>query len=209
MMKMTSDPRFSYDPHVHFQKHGRIEVITGPMFAGKTEEAMRRLKRHAIAKKNCLFIKHETDTRYNDASDCPSSSPKVISKSKYAWNGDTTCCTDIRKVFKRASGYDVVAVDEGQFFESIASFSDGLAEKGVIVIVTYLQSSFQRTPMGEMAQLFCQSHITQLFSVCPSCGSDKALFTTRTSDVPLKGENDLVDMGGEEKYSPSCRICFQ
>lgn len=207
-----STERSDYNPHTHRPFRGHAEVIIGPMFAGKTEKAITRLNRHRHAKKRCLFIKHEKDNRYSPRGAKPSASPQVVTKSKYVWDGDTIeCGADILTALEKALAYDVVAVDEGQFFDGIAPFADTLATQGVIVIITYLQSSFERTPMGEMATLLSISRITQCFSVCQFCGSLKALFSKRTSSSPVKrnefGEL-LMDIGGEEKYAPSCRACF-
>lgn len=170
--------------------HGKIEMIIGPMFSGKSTELLRRCKRYTLSGKKVLLINHTCDTRYGEnivgTHDGAASSALALS--------DFTNLVEITK------GYDVIAIDEAQFFEIIPCV---LAEMGKIVIVAGLSSTYERQPFTNVCNLICNAEsVTKLTAVCSICGRD-ASFTKR-----LTLETELHIIGSKDKYTPRCRTCF-
>ncbi len=184
---------------------GRIEVITGPMFSGKTSSTLRRVKMHRHAKKTCLLVKHEMDARYQKAK----LKTEVITHDGYSM--DAVACSDLVTIISLCVGpvaeYDVVAIDEGQFFPCLVKWCDYLANKGKIVIVSCLSGSFARKPMGDVSALLSiADKVTMLRGVCSVCCTTRACFTKEkiAGSVGSSG----VKVGGPETYIPVCRKCY-
>ncbi len=109
----------------------------------------------------------------------------------------------LEAIYSTALKYDVVAVDEGQFFQDIVEVSERLANEGVVVIIAALDGTFQRKPFGHILSLVPMAEqVIKLSAVCIECGREAA-FTRRTVDSQ---EVELI--GGEESYKPVCRNCF-
>lgn len=171
---------------------GSIHLIFGPMFSGKTTELLRRVERYEVANRKCLVIKHKIDNRY--------SSDHVV-----AHNGrktDAKACSALHLL--DYSSYDVIAIDEGQFFgDSIVPFCESAANNGKIVIVAALDGTYQRKPFGKVLELVpLAESVVKLNSVCMKCYADAA-FTQR-----LGSQEGDIDIGGAEKYSAACRSCY-
>lgn len=205
--------------------HGRIDLILGPMFSGKSTEMLRRIRRYTIAQKQCLVIKYARDTRY--------SVDKLATHDRMLWDSFPACrLADVPDAM--LAGVDVVGIDEGQFFPDLVEWCDEQVNKHRrMVVVAALDGTFQRKPFGRVlevrvfcfffllavifflfffvfpsqiscAQLvpFCDS-VTKLLAVCMMCGDD-APFTARTTH-----EVEVEVIGGAEKYSAVCRKCFE
>jgi len=172
---------------------GRIEIIVGPMFAGKTTEMLRRIDRAELARRRCLVIKHARDCRYSD---------DKVSTHDYIMH-DAFACSELMPNFHLTFQYDVIGVDEGQFFPDIVQFAEKLANIGKTVIVAALDGTFQRKPFGRVLELIskCES-ITKITAVCRETGND-APFTMRTIS-----SNDIELIGGAEMYSAVSRSSF-
>lgn len=109
----------------------------------------------------------------------------------------------LEAIYPNARQYDVVAIDEGQFFPDIVEVSERLANEGVVVVIAALDGTFQRKPFGHILSLVPMAEqVTKLSAVCIECGNEAA-FTRRTVDSQ---EVELI--GGEESYKPVCRACF-
>ncbi len=109
----------------------------------------------------------------------------------------------LAEVLPRALKYNVVAIDEGQFFPDVVEISEKLANEGIVVIIAALDGTFQRKPFGSILNLVPLAEVvTKLSAVCIDCGKEAA-FTRRTIDSL---EVELI--GGEETYKPVCRGCF-
>lgn len=107
------------------------------------------------------------------------------------------------EVYSRALTYDVVAIDEGQFFPDICEYAESLANQGIVVIVAALDGTFQRKPFGHILDLVPLAEIvTKLSAVCIDCGKEAA-FTKRVVD-----SQEIELIGGDETYKPVCRGCF-
>ena len=172
---------------------GRLELIIGPMFAGKSTELIRRTRRYARTRKRCLVIKFKGDTRYSVEQLSTHDSVMM----------DAEACTKLSQVDHLLDAFDVVAIDEGQFFPDLLDFSDKVANLGKIVIVAALDADYLRKPFGDIIQLVPRAElITKLSAVCSRCVSD-AHFTLRTV---ASTEQNLI--GGAEMYEPVCRACY-
>lgn len=174
---------------------GWIEVISGPMFSGKTEELIRRLKRARIANLKVAIFKPALDSRYSDEN--------VVSH-------DLTSIPSIRvsrpiEIFENYDNADVIGIDEVQFFnESIVDIVQFLAIKGKRVIIAGLDMDSNGKPFGPMPALLTVSeYITKLHAICVNCGSLASHSHRLTTEV-----KDLVFVGGKSEYEPLCRKCF-
>ncbi|KAF2070645.1 hypothetical protein CYY_008039 [Polysphondylium violaceum] len=179
---------------------GKIQLICGPMFSGKTTELIRRIKKFNFANKKCLLIKYSKDIRYNDLSD---SSNKSLLYTHDKLTYSAFPCSVLEDARTKAQDYDVIGIDEGQFFPDIATFSEELANKGKTVIVAALDGTFQRKPWLNVLELIPKSEeITKLNAVCMVCYSDAAFSKRTVSD-------DSVELiGGADKYISVCRECY-
>ncbi|XP_076458175.1 thymidine kinase, cytosolic-like [Babylonia areolata] len=179
--------------HENQDRFGHVELIIGPMFSGKTTELIRRLKRYRVAQYACLIIKYLGDTRYNEEG--------VSTHDRQILPAVST--NELMPVLEKALQYDVIGIDEGQFFPDVVTFADHLADKGKIVIVAALDGTFQKRAFGDILNLVPVSEsVTKLTAVCTICFKPAA-FTRRKTQ-----ENKVEVIGGEDKYLAVCRECF-
>ena len=175
------------------RQRGRIELIMGCMFAGKTTELLRRCNKHQITGKKVLRVKFSADKRYG--ADFKISTHSGIQKQakpieKLASLGDEWL------------QYDVIGVDEGQFFADIVEFSEKAANSGKVVIISSLQGTFLRGAFPNILALIpkCEK-IKKLTAICKLC-KQNASFTFRTASKDCQ-----TMIGGENMYMPLCREC--
>ena len=144
------------------QRGGWLEVICGPMFSGKSEEMIRRLRRAEIAGQRVVIFKPVIDDRY-DAAD-------VVSHAGARMRAVPV--TSPGEVATRANGFDVVGMDEIQFFdEGIVEVALELAERGVRIVAAGLDQDFRRLPFGPMPELLSHAEfVDKLQAVCHRCG---------------------------------------
>ena len=116
------------------QKRGRLELIFGPMFSGKSTELLRRMKRLAIAQHRCLILKHAMDARYSDIG---------VATHDHQVSAAFSCRT-LGEMRAKALDYKVIGIDEGQFFSDIVPFCEDMANLGKTVVVAALDGTFQR-----------------------------------------------------------------
>jgi thymidine kinase len=174
---------------------GWVEVITGPMFSGKTEELIRRLKRAKIASRKVAIFKPEIDQRY--------SADAIVSH-------DESRIDSIRikraiEIVDQIDKAEVIGVDEVQFFnEAIIDVVQYLALKGKRVIVSGLDMDSNGNPFHPMPQLLCIAEfVTKLHAICLECGAPAS------HSFRYAGSEDLIHIGAKESYKPLCRFCFQ
>eukprot|EP00824_Muranothrix_gubernata_P010392 TRINITY_DN23398_c0_g3_i1.p1 TRINITY_DN23398_c0_g3~~TRINITY_DN23398_c0_g3_i1.p1 ORF type:complete len:316 (+),score=31.38 TRINITY_DN23398_c0_g3_i1:41-949(+) len=137
--------------------HGHVQLIIGPMFSGKSTELLRRIRRYTYSRRRCLVIKYRKDTRYS--ADCMATHDRQ-SISAHP-------CEQLSEVESIVSNYDVVGVDEGQFYPDIAEWAEEQANRGKVVIVAALDGTFQRKPFGRVLDLIPLSEsVTKLTAVC-------------------------------------------
>lgn len=175
-------------------RRGSIEVITGSMFSGKTEELIRRLRRAQFAGLKVEIFKPSIDKRY--------SSDRVVSHDEKSIH--STPVDNASSILLLASGVDVVAIDEAQFFDaSLVDVCNRLANDGVRVLVAGLDMDFMGNPFGPIPSLLSVSEfITKVHAICVRCGS-LAHYSFRKSD-----EESVVLLGEKDKYEPLCRKCY-
>lgn len=185
---------FLENTHQKNESFGWIEVITGSMFSGKTEELIRRLKRAKFAKQKVEIFKPQVDNRYDEDKVVSHDANEIISTAVPA-------AANIRLL---ADNCDVVGIDEAQFFDDeIVSVCNDLANRGVRVIVAGLDMDFKGNPFGPMPNLMAVAeYVTKVHAIC-----------TRTGQLAhhsfRKNENErLVMLGETEEYEPLSRAAF-
>lgn len=173
------------------ERSGWVEVICGSMFSGKTEELIRRLKRARIAKQKVEIFKPVIDTRYHEED--------VVSHDANSIR--STPVGSANQILLMANDYDVVGIDEAQFFDDeLAYVCNTLANNGVRVIVAGLDMDYLGKPFGPMPALMATAeYVTKVHAICPYCG-DLANYTHRTVD-----KDGQVVLGEAEAYEPLCR----
>lgn len=175
---------------------GRIEVICGSMFSGKTEELIRRLRRAKIARQRIQVFKPETDDRFEKEA--------VVSHAKDRFHAvPVKTAEDLLKMVDDRT--DVVGVDEVQFFDSaIVDILDKLANRGVRVLAAGLDQDYLGRPFEPMPQLMAiAEYVTKTLAVCVRCGEP----ANRSQRMVSTEERVLV--GAAEAYEPRCRRCFE
>ena len=177
------------------KKQGRIEVICGSMFSGKTEELIRRLKRAIFAKQQVVIFKPSIDTRYSDAD--------VVSHDNNSIH--STPVSTPKSILKLAQPFDVVGIDEAQFFDKgLTKVCDQLANQGIRVIVAGLDMDYLGVPFGPIPDLCAiADEVTKVHAICVRCGA-LAYLSQR-----LVADNQRVLLGEQAEYEPLCRECYQ
>jgi thymidine kinase len=175
-------------------KRGSIEVITGSMFSGKTEELIRRLRRAQFAGLKVEIFKPSLDKRYSETRVVSHDDKSIIS----------TPVDNPSAILLLAGGVDVAGIDEAQFFDnSIVDVCNKLADDRIRVLIAGLDMDFMGNPFGPMpALLAIAEYVTKVHAICMRCGN-LAQYSFRKSEdaqVVLLGEKDL--------YEPLCRNCY-
>lgn len=173
---------------------GRIELIAGPMFSGKSSDLFARVRKHRIIGRSTIVLKSSIDTRSDQ--DTASTHDKLVISARPV--------SAIADVMDELMLYDVIAIDEGQFFDDLTTASTKLALSGKIIIIAALNCDFKGEPFPSVLALgLCVESLTLHTSVCVSCKSEQAVFSHRISN-----ETASVVIGGNDKYVPLCRHCF-
>ncbi len=180
-------------PHLMPKDTGWIEVITGCMFSGKTEELIRRLRRAQIAKQKVKIFKPKIDTRFADDS--------IVSHSEQSL--PSIQIKDINDVIELSDDAQVIGIDEAQFFaEDIINVCTTLADKGKRVIVAGLDQDYRGIPFEPIPYLLAiAEYITKSLAICVECGNpaDKTQRKTTSSERVIVGASDI--------YEARCRKC--
>ena len=174
---------------------GRIEVVCGSMFSGKTEEQIRRMKRAKFAKQKVEIFKPSLDTRYSDVD--------VVSHDQHSI--PSTPIDSSSTIALLSSDIDVVGIDEAQFLDDgVVDVCNDLANRGVRVIVAGLDMDFQGKPFGPMPALCAiADEVTKVHAICVKCGA-LAYISHR-----LVANDKRVLLGEQMEYEPLCRECYQ
>ena len=179
----------------HAREGGVIEVVCGPMFSGKTEELIRRLRLARIAKQRIQIFKPAVDNRYENEYITSHLDQKFL-------------CSPIREakdiLSQLADNTRVVGIDEAQFFEfDLIEVCEKLATRGLRVIVAGLDQDYLGNPFGPMPQLLAiADDLLKLKAVCMVCGGEAG------KSQRLTGDTDQVVVGAGERYEARCRFCF-
>jgi thymidine kinase len=184
------------------QHEGWIEVITGPMFAGKTEELLRRIKRLEYAKKNIVVFKPLLDQRYSDN--------EVVSHNNNRTKSvNISIASDVLKHVDKDT--EVVAIDEVQFLdEEIVKILEYLSDQGKRIIVSGLDRDFRGEPFTFMPRLLALAeYVTKLTAICVKCGTPATRTQRIVDGKPARYNDPIVLIGAEEAYEARCRKCHQ
>ncbi len=180
--------------------HGYIEVVIGPMYSGKSEELIRRLKRAEIAKQNVVVFKPVIDDRY--------SKKDVVSHSGYTINAIP--------ITKSSQIYDyiqddtqVVGIDEVQFFDDeVVDIAIDLANKGIRVIAAGLDMDFKGEPFGPTPRLLAIAEfVDKIQAICSVCGQPATRSQRLIDGKPAKYDAPIIQVGAVESYEARCRKC--
>ncbi|MBQ0141477.1 MAG: thymidine kinase [Prevotellaceae bacterium] len=174
---------------------GRIEVVCGSMFSGKTEELIRRMKRAKFAHQNVTIFKPAIDVRYSEE-DVVTHEGQAIS---------STPVDNSSSILLLGSDCDVIGIDEAQFFDNnLPAVCNELAKKGIRVIAAGLDMDFKGEPFGPMPALMAiADDITKVHAICVKCGA-QAYVSHRLVD-----NDKRVLLGEMNEYEPLCRECYK
>jgi thymidine kinase len=175
---------------------GWIEVICGPMFSGKSEELIRRLRRAMIARKRVEVFKPAIDNRYSDT--------EIVSHGDLRLNSQVV--TDASQIAERIDWRsEVVGIDEANFMgPGLVEIAQQLADSGKQVLIAGLDTDYMGRPFPPIPDLLAHAEsITKTLAICVRCGNP-AKHTQR-----LRGSEDLIVVGAAELYEARCRRCFE
>ena len=183
--------------HLSGETHrpGRIEVICGSMFSGKTEELIRRLKRATFAKQRVEIFNPAIDVRYSEQD--------VVSHDQNSI--PSTPIDSSASILLLAGDNDVIGIDEAQFLDDgLVSVCNELANRGVRVIVAGLDMDFKGIPFGPMPGLCAVADdVTKVHAICVKCGN-----LAYVSHRLVKNDRRVL-LGETQEYEPLCRECYQ
>jgi thymidine kinase len=179
---------------------GRIEMICGSMFCGKTEELIRRIRRASIARQNVQVFKHSLDTRYEGVEKVTSHNGQNLEAYPVSRS------TDIPGMVEPDT--TVVAIDEVQFFDAgIVDIVKALAdERNLRVIIAGLDMDFRGEPFGSMPELMCiAEEVTKLHAICVVCGEEASRTQRLVNGQPAHYDDPVILVGALESYEARCR----
>ncbi len=181
-------------------RDGWIEVISGNMYAGKTEELLRRIRRVEYAKKTILVFKPKLDNRYSEN--------EVVSHNKERIKSINI--GNPRDILKYVDPLPyAIAIDEVQFLDrEVIDICEELADKGVRVILAGLDRDFKGEPFGIMPELLARAeYVTKLHAICQVCGAPATRTQRIINGKPAKYTDPVVLVGAKEQYEARCRHC--
>lgn len=175
-------------------RRGSVEVITGSMFSGKTEELIRRLRRAQFAGLKVEIFKPSLDRRYSES--------RVVSHDENSIQ--STPVDHASSILLLTGSVNVVGIDEAQFFDNtIIDVCNKLADDGIRIVIAGLDMDFMGNPFGPMPGLLAVAdYVTKVHAICMRCGN-LAQYSYRKSD-----EEQVVLLGEKDKYEPLCRSCY-
>jgi len=173
---------------------GRLEVICGSMFSGKTEELIKRIKKAELDKQNFIVFRPKTDSR--------SPKNKIISHGKSEIGAEMV--ENSKEIYSSSKNHDVIGIDEAQFFDQdLVVVCNKLANDGCRVIVSGLDMDYKGKPFGPMPNLMaCAEEVTKVHAVCVETG-ELANYSYRKNEA-----NDLILVGEKKEYEPLSRSAF-
>ena len=174
---------------------GRIELILGPMFSGKSTRLIEVIRKYTYKAKKTIMIKFFGDKRYSEKSE-------VVTHDLIKY--DSIDCKNLTDSFEVIKNYDVIGIDEGQFFPDLVEVSEKLAMLNKIVIISALNGDFRMEPFPVISRIISKADkIKLLKAYCFNCHKD-AKFSLR-----IVQSNETVLIGAGEAYKPTCRKCHK
>ena len=172
---------------------GKIELILGPMFSGKSTRLIELMRKYVYKAKKTIMVKFYADQRYTEKSE-------VVTHDLIKY--DSINCKILRDSFDTFKNYDVIGIDEGQFFADLVEVCEELALMGKIVLIAALNGDFRMEPFPVIQRIIAKADkIKLLKAYCFNCHKD-AKFSLR-----IVQSNETVLIGAGEAYKPACREC--
>ncbi|HLY94804.1 MAG TPA: thymidine kinase [Gaiellaceae bacterium] len=183
------------------ERGGWLEVVCGPMFSGKSEELIHRLRRAEIAGQRALIVKPQIDDRYDIG--------HVVSHAGAKMRA--VAVSRPEDIPGLADGYDVIGIDEIQFLpEGIAFVIDVLVERGARVVAAGLDQDFRGLPFGSMPELLCRAELVdKLQAVCHRCGGPATMTQRLVDGLPAPADGQTIVVGALDSYEARCRSCHE
>jgi thymidine kinase len=183
------------------ERGGWLEVVCGPMFSGKSEELIRRLRRTEIAGQRALIVKPRIDDRYDIG--------HVVSHAGAKMRAVAVGRPE--EIPGLAEQYDVIGIDEVQFFaQEIVLVIDALVEHGKRVVVSGLDQDFRGLPFGAMPELLCRAELVdKLQAVCHRCGGPATMTQRLVDGYPAPADGATIVVGALDSYEARCRACHE
>ena len=173
-----------------------LHVIIGCMFSGKTSTLISHIERHMFAKKSCLILNHSSDTRYGNNN---------IYTHRGVGNKNIPCVMVDKLDDIIVDNYDVICIDEGQFFPDLFYNVVRYLRMKKMVIVAGLNADFNQNPIGEMQKLIgLATNVTYLTAVCVSCGNDAQISHRKNNS-----NKEVNVVGSDDLYEARCFNCHQ
>ena len=174
-------------------EEGKIELILGPMFSGKSTRLIETIRKYVHKAKKTIMIKFIADKRYTDKSE-------VVTHDLIKY--DSIDCKNLRDSFDIIKNYDVIGIDEGQFFSDLVEVCEELALLNKTIIIAALNGDFRMEPFPVISRIISKADkIKLLKAYCFHCHKD-AKFSLR-----IVKSNETVLIGAGEAYKPACREC--
>ena len=172
---------------------GKIELIIGPMFSGKSTRLIEQMRKYVYKAKKTIMVKYYADQRYSEKSE-------VVTHDLIKY--DSINCKLLRNSFETLKQYDVIGIDEGQFFADLVEICEELALMGKNILIAALNGDFRMEPFPVIQRIIAKADkIKLLKAYCFNCHKD-AKFSLR-----IVQSNETVLIGAGEAYKPACREC--
>jgi thymidine kinase len=172
---------------------GKIELIIGPMFSGKSTRLIEQMRKYVYKAKKTIMVKYYADQRYSEKSE-------VVTHDLIKY--DSINCKLLRNSFETLKQYDVIGIDEGQFFADLVEVCEELALMGKNILIAALNGDFRMEPFPVIQRIISKADkIKLLKAYCFNCHKD-AKFSLR-----IVQSNETVLIGAGEAYKPACREC--
>jgi thymidine kinase len=183
------------------ERGGWLEVVCGPMFSGKSEELIRRLRRAEIAGQRVLIVKPRIDDRYDVAHVVSHAGAKIRA---IAVDAST-------EILALCDGYETVGIDELHFFDpGLVDVVQTLVERGVRVIGAGLAQDFRGLPFAPLPELLCIAEfVDKLQAVCHRCGGPATLTQRLIDGAPAPFSGETIVVGALDAYEARCRVCYE
>lgn len=171
-------------------------LIIGPMFAGKTNRLFELMSKYSYEKRGILFRKRE-DNRYGDEN---------VVRSHSNFKFPAMVVKNIVELETHATDYDVVGIDEGQFYEGIVDVVDEMHMGGKIVIISMLNGDYRREPFDNVSRLYAKAtKIHRMWSACAVCGKE-CMYTMLIDKSIVDDNKKLVISAGKTTFQPACEL---
>src|SRR5690242_294139 len=189
--------------HAPSHRVGRIEVITGVMFAGKSEELIRRVRRAVLARRCVQVFKSHLDERFGSVHEVSTHDGAAVEAHPV-----DSAAEIMRKVRPET---DMVAIDEAQFLdEDLVAVATALASRGIHVVLAGTDTDFRGEPFGPMPSLLAVAEdVQKLHAICVICGADASRNQRLIDGKPARYDSPTILVGGSERYEARCRKCHE